>query len=61
MNRLNDKVQVTLVGRIVAMELMSEGRIKYEITDDERNHCYVFGENLITIHKGESNAITDST
>lgn len=57
MNHIGDKVQVIATGCIVGLSKQPSGTIKYEIADDDtRIHCWVYAENLTTIHEGELNA-----
>jgi len=59
MLNLDDKVQITVVGYIKGLEKLRDGRVKYEVLADNDSHCFVYEENLITIHKGEPHAFTN--
>lgn len=54
MNNIGDKVQVIATGSIVGLSKQDNRTIKYEVVDKETQiHCWVYAENLTTIHEGE--------
>jgi len=46
--QVGDEVIVTAKGKVKSIEKMHDGRIKYEILDEENwTHCFVFESNIL--------------